>query len=270
VSGIPRQGSAGGIYPAPPWEPHTRRKKTRRGKWSGKRDSNPRPRPWQGRALPTELFPLARPGPGALAAGPLGWLQPCKPDNLAESRGVVNRSGSRLTRRPEAERIPNVADLRIASGTLKHLHHVEAARPLEPAPPLEPGERQPRQARSLTRMDRFARPSVARSGAGLDFHEDDHRPVRSHEVQLAEAAPPAAIQDAEIRTAQGALGGLLTSQAERLAWIPTSPGLGDSHGSPADRLRSVGPRAGTGPADPRTPGRLSRIRPSTSSRNRPA
>ena len=25
--------------------------------WSGKRDSNPRPRPWQGRALPTELFP---------------------------------------------------------------------------------------------------------------------------------------------------------------------------------------------------------------------
>ena len=26
--------------------------------WSGKRDSNPRPRPWQGRALPTELFPL--------------------------------------------------------------------------------------------------------------------------------------------------------------------------------------------------------------------
>gem|GEM_PF-1495136 len=28
--------------------------------WSEKRDSNPRPRPWQGRALPTELFsPLA-------------------------------------------------------------------------------------------------------------------------------------------------------------------------------------------------------------------
>jgi hypothetical protein len=27
--------------------------------WSGKRDSNSRPRPWQGRALPTELFPRA-------------------------------------------------------------------------------------------------------------------------------------------------------------------------------------------------------------------
>lgn len=25
--------------------------------WSGKRDSNPRPLPWQGNALPIELFP---------------------------------------------------------------------------------------------------------------------------------------------------------------------------------------------------------------------
>lgn len=25
--------------------------------WSGKRDLNPRPLPWQGNALPTELFP---------------------------------------------------------------------------------------------------------------------------------------------------------------------------------------------------------------------
>jgi hypothetical protein len=30
--------------------------------WSGKRDSNSRPRPWQGRALPTELFPQWYPG----------------------------------------------------------------------------------------------------------------------------------------------------------------------------------------------------------------
>ena len=27
--------------------------------WSGKRDSNSRPQPWQGYALPTELFPRA-------------------------------------------------------------------------------------------------------------------------------------------------------------------------------------------------------------------
>lgn len=28
--------------------------------WSGKRDSNPRPLPWQGNALPTELFPHSK------------------------------------------------------------------------------------------------------------------------------------------------------------------------------------------------------------------
>ncbi len=27
------------------------------GTWSGKRDLNPRPLPWQGNALPAELFP---------------------------------------------------------------------------------------------------------------------------------------------------------------------------------------------------------------------
>ena len=30
------------------------------GNWSGKRDSNSRLPPWQGGALPTELFPLRR------------------------------------------------------------------------------------------------------------------------------------------------------------------------------------------------------------------
>lgn len=29
-------------------------------KWSGKRDSNPRPLPWQGNALPAELFPRTK------------------------------------------------------------------------------------------------------------------------------------------------------------------------------------------------------------------
>ncbi len=35
--------------------------------WSGKRDSNSRPQPWQGCALPAELFPPA------LQAGVLYW-----------------------------------------------------------------------------------------------------------------------------------------------------------------------------------------------------
>ena len=42
----------------PPGCPFPRKKQPQKGCfWSGKRDSNSRPRPWQGRALPTELFP---------------------------------------------------------------------------------------------------------------------------------------------------------------------------------------------------------------------
>ncbi len=46
--------------------------KTEVKKTSGKRDSNPRPRPWQGRALPTELFPRLKTVPG-------GGLEPPQP-----------------------------------------------------------------------------------------------------------------------------------------------------------------------------------------------
>src|SRR3972149_11412330 len=34
-----------------------------KNKWSGRRDSNPRPQPWQGCALPTELLPQCLPFP---------------------------------------------------------------------------------------------------------------------------------------------------------------------------------------------------------------
>src|SRR5216684_2306097 len=56
---------------------------------SGKRDSNPRPQPWQGCALPTELFPRAsanltaqwgsvyRPPPPATR--PAALFRPCRP-----------------------------------------------------------------------------------------------------------------------------------------------------------------------------------------------
>ena len=46
------------IFKAPPSPAHKQKRPAElRGVWSGKRDSNSRPRPWQGRALPTELFP---------------------------------------------------------------------------------------------------------------------------------------------------------------------------------------------------------------------
>ena len=38
--------------------------------WSGKRDSNPRPRAWKARALPTELFPLSRSDPASSRSKP--------------------------------------------------------------------------------------------------------------------------------------------------------------------------------------------------------
>src|SRR5690606_13903336 len=41
--------------------------------WSGKRDSNSRPRPWQGRALPTELFPRSPPFYGRPQVCQYGW-----------------------------------------------------------------------------------------------------------------------------------------------------------------------------------------------------
>ena len=62
--------------------------------WSGKRDSNSRPRPWQGRALPTELFPQrnANCKCGAVAVNP--------------RRGNWTRSGSARPRANSRNRKP--------------------------------------------------------------------------------------------------------------------------------------------------------------------
>jgi hypothetical protein len=64
-------------------------------KWSGKRDSNSRPQPWQGCALPTELFPHSTQGP-----------------NYSVHPMRVNRSGLSL---PEALQTPPSIEWRAAS-----------------------------------------------------------------------------------------------------------------------------------------------------------
>ena len=51
-------------------------------KWSGKRGSNSRPRPWQGRALPTELFPHL----SCFKMVPEARLELARP----ERRGILN------------------------------------------------------------------------------------------------------------------------------------------------------------------------------------
>ena len=52
--------------------------------WSGKRDSNSRPRPWQGRALPTELFPL--------------WVRFSGTESVFTSLRILHRYGVRIIR----------------------------------------------------------------------------------------------------------------------------------------------------------------------------
>ena len=80
---------------------------TKRGfEWSGRRASNPLPRPWQGRALPSELLPLGpgqridftRPAPPALRA-----TSPQVGEELHINQAVWG-SGHCVTRRPQRSR----------------------------------------------------------------------------------------------------------------------------------------------------------------------
>lgn len=64
----PGRGALRSQVPSPLIRRHTKRGKNLSVSslfWSGKRDSDPRPQPWQGCALPTELFPHRFPPPGA-------------------------------------------------------------------------------------------------------------------------------------------------------------------------------------------------------------
>ena len=61
--------------------------------WSGRRASNPLPRPWQGRALPSELLPLGqrfdftRLNPSRQTRGP-GWSASCESSPPAVPQSV--------------------------------------------------------------------------------------------------------------------------------------------------------------------------------------
>src|SRR5437016_11857184 len=80
--------------------------------WSGKRDSNPRPRAWKARALPTELFPPTQPkkntgGEGRIRTSegisrqiysllPLATREPLRSENFPDS-SADGRTGTRST-----------------------------------------------------------------------------------------------------------------------------------------------------------------------------
>src|ERR1043166_2523446 len=64
---------------------------------SGKRDSNRRPQPWQGSALPTELFPRR-----AKSNRPVGYLPPCQRLTVRPSdRPSVRPDGGEGDRTPD-------------------------------------------------------------------------------------------------------------------------------------------------------------------------
>src|SRR5262245_6233733 len=66
--------------------------------WSGKRDSNPRPRPWQGRALPTELFPQCARTDGREYAKGRAPSTPPSPAGLDAKRVAVVRDADAAAR----------------------------------------------------------------------------------------------------------------------------------------------------------------------------
>src|SRR5437867_2305678 len=61
---------------------------------SGKRDSNPRPQPWQGCALPTELFPRAV-GQSNRSVGSFVPPPPARPNPRAAARAVAAAAPAR-------------------------------------------------------------------------------------------------------------------------------------------------------------------------------
>src|SRR4029450_7120820 len=86
---------------------------SRKSDWSGRRDSNPRPRPWQGRALPlsyTRVF-------NRLPAGtlPATGSQSSKPDPLAAQRRVF-KEFSRRSRGPKSTAPPSSVAMDPPSG----------------------------------------------------------------------------------------------------------------------------------------------------------
>src|SRR6185503_3577869 len=106
--------------------------------WSGKRDSNPRPRPWQGRALPTELFPQsARTDEGEYAKG-------------------IRPSTAPPARRLDAERVAVVGHPDRSRGVLEDLEDVEAAHAVKERPLGEVGQRRSGDPAALTPVHRLS------------------------------------------------------------------------------------------------------------------
>ncbi len=129
------------------------------GEWSGRRDSNPRPSPWQGDALPTEPLPLDVPT--------RGWCR--EPDSNWRHRDFQSRALPTELSRP-GPGLPrgSVGAAQNTMGPVRAARRAgPSARPTGPRAAARRARRAPRPARPDRGPARGSGPAAARSaGAG--------------------------------------------------------------------------------------------------------
>ena len=96
----------------------------RRIKTSGKRDSNPRPQPWQGCALPTELFPQQKECEEEETRTPTSQLT-LPPQSSASTNSATSPTSTMLNKKECPEQDSNLH-------TSRHTHLKRARLPIPP------------------------------------------------------------------------------------------------------------------------------------------
>ena len=159
-------------------------------KWSGKRDSNPRLRPWQGRTLP--LSYSRSPGPPASRRRP----DHCPEVAIVPQRPPANQ-GRRL--RVSAPGMPNgYTVMTRRSPTPSIGHDVETAGPVEQPVARQVVERHGLQPPLLQRRDRLGCSAELGGRPRLDL--DEHRGARRPGPRCRFRHAGCGIGDQELRT----------------------------------------------------------------------
>ena len=154
-------------------------------RWSGKRDSNPRLRPWQGRTLPLSY---SRP-----VSNDSRYHSPKDQSRTRLATDRPNYAGSLDQRKPSDALGASNAHGTTVDQTLPALerdsHNVKAARTPEQALPSHIVFRHRNDPPLLPRRDRFR--CRAESGAKpcLDLHEHQHACLAGHDINLASPGP---------------------------------------------------------------------------------
>ncbi len=201
-----RRRGSGSFLESSPGAPRAR-------KWSGRRDSNPRPSPWQGDALPTEPLPLESPTTGYGGA---------ESQNRTGDTAIFSRVLYQLSYLGPMANQALVTRRRTAGyhGPRRPFNDVGSARP---AP--------------ARRVIRYRTSRMITSVSAID-------PISESEIGLAGAARVSS-RDVRNRTIHRSMGGRGTREA-----FVTEPGAGSAVG-PDGRRRS--PRSASRAASPWSP-----------------